>query len=372
MNSAPFQSRGELPDPFLTATGQRISTHSEWLTQAESWRCLIVDIGYGGLPPKPEGITIETLCLSVARNFPGTPKVHSFRVHCQGGQTPFSFCVQIICPSSESPSPTVICGDGCWRYVTDEVICHVLESGCALALFNRTEFAEDLGYAAADKHRRKGGLYDAYPDASFGAISAWAWGYHRCVDLLVELPFIDRKRLAVSGHSRGGKTVLLAAATDDRISLINDNASGAGGSATFRYVGDGGETLEILSEFPSWFGTGLLPFIGREEEIPYDQHCLLATIAPRPILFTYALDDRWSNPEGMIQSVWATNEVYQFLDAPQNLAFHLREGDHQHGLEDWRVFMEFLSWHWFQTSPATHFNLHPYHQLKPFFSWRGP
>ncbi len=372
-SSEPSRHQGELPDPFLTEAGHRVSTKREWATQAESWRHLIADLGYGGLPPQPTGIKIETLCHGAARNLPGRPKILSYRVHCLGGKIPFSFCAQIICPQSEEPLPAVICGDGCWRYVSDEVIARVLMSGCALVLFNRTEFAEDLAYAGVpDKNQRKGGLWDAYPEEGFGAVSAWAWGYHRCVDLLMALPFIDPKRLAVTGHSRGSKTVLVAGATDDRIALINDNASGAGGSATFRYVGAGGETLEILKAFPSWFGTGLVPYLGREQDIPYDQHCLLATIAPRPLLLTYALNDRWSNPEGMIQSVWAAREVYRFLGAPENLAFHLREGDHEHALEDWKAFLEFLCWHWFQKVPTTAFNLHPYHQLKPAFLWTAP
>jgi len=325
------------------------------------------------LPPEPDGIQIETLCHGTARNLPGGPKILSYRIHCLGGQIPFSFCVQLICPKSEGHLPAIISGDGCWRYVTDGVIGQVLASGCALVLFNRTELAEDLGYAGVpDKNQRTGGLYDVFPGGNFGAVSAWAWGYHRCVDLLMELPFIDHHRLAVTGHSRGSKTALVAGATDARIALINDNASGAGGSATFRYVGDGGETLEILKVFPSWFGTGLHPFLGREQDIPYDQHCLLATIAPRPLLLTYALEDRWSNPEGMVQSVRAAGEVYQFLGTPENLAFHLRAGDHEHAPDDWNVFLEFLSWHWFQTPPTTAFNVHPYHELKPAFSWKAP
>ncbi len=366
----PSRNQGELPDPFLNASGQRLSSPTDWIAQAQFWRRLIVDMGYGGLPPEPDGIRFETLCQGVARNLPGQPKILSYRIHCLGGQTPFSFCVQVICPASKNPLPAIITGDGCWRYVTDGVIAQVLETGCALVVFNRTEFAEDLGYT--NTHQRQGGLYDAYPGEGFGAVSAWAWGYHRCVDLLMELPFIDPDRLAFTGHSRGSKTALVAGATDARIALINDNASGAGGSAAFRYVGEGGETLEILNAFPSWFGSGLRPFLGREQDIPYDQHCLLAAIAPRPLLLTYALDDRWSNPEGMIQSVWAAREVYRFLGAPENLGFHLREGEHQHAPEDWKVFLEFVSWHWFQKIPVTPLNGHPYHHLKPAFSWKAP
>ena len=94
--------------------------------------------------------------------------------------------------------------------------------------------------------------------------------------------------------------------------------------------------------FPSWFGPGLHPYLAREGELPFDQHCLLAALAPRPLLLTYALDDRWSNPEGMVQCAWAAGEAYRFLGRPDNLAFHLRPGGHSHSAEDWAVLLDFI------------------------------
>ncbi len=258
-------------------------------------------------------------------------------------------------------------------YFSDGLVSRVTESGCALVIFNRTEMAEDLGYQGVpDKHKRAGGLYEVYPGRDFGALSAWAWGYHRCVDLLHELPFIDKSLIAVTGHSRGGKTALAAGAADERISIVNDNASCAGGSPVFRYVGAGGEKLDIVKVFPSWFGKTMQLYPGKEEDLPFDQHCLLASIAPRPLLLTYGLDDRWSNPEGMVQSAQAAGEVYRFLGAPDNLAFHLRAGDHAHSPEDWDVLLDFISWKWRGETPKASYNMHPYKHLKPAFSWKSP
>ena len=305
--------RGELPDPFVHPGGRRIETPEEWPACSRAWRDLAVEMEYGGLPPAPDGIEAETLCRSSARGLPGGPNLWSYRVHCRGGERPFSFNVRILFPREGGPFPSIVDGDGCWWYVSDDVAGQVVESGCALVVFNRTEMAEDLGYRGVpDKTKRSGGLYDLYPGREFGALAAWAWGYHRCVDLLQDLPFIDADRIGITGHSRGAKAALVAGASDDRIALVNDNASCAAGSPPFRYVGNGGETLDIINAFPSWFGPGLRPFIGREEEIPFDQHCLLAAVAPRPLLLTFALDDRWSNPEGMVQSAWAAGEVYRF------------------------------------------------------------
>jgi hypothetical protein len=355
--SKPILNKGELPDPFVKREGSRITTREEWPAHALTLRDTVVDMEYGGLPPKPDSIEIETLCHSHARRLSGEPKNWSYRVHCHGGRVPFSFSVRIFFPASAERCPAIINGDGCWWYLSDDIIQRVVDAGCALVVFNRTEMAEDLGYPdVPDKHKRTGGLYDVYPDETFGALSAWAWGYHRCVDLLHELSFIDTDHIAVAGHSRGGKAALLAGATDCRIGLVNDNASCAGGSAAFRYVGDAGETLNIINVYPSWFGKGLTPYLGREEDIPFDQHFLLASIAPRPLLLTYALDDRWSNPEGMVQCAWAAGEVYRFLGAPDDAAFHFRPGEHFHSLEDWDVLLDFIAWKWRKEKPNAAYN----------------
>lgn len=362
----PIVNGGELSDPFALPNGRRVRNREEWPQRAAAWRDLVLNMEYGGLPPAPDAIEVETLSHAGVSRWPNAPRLWTYRIHCRGGKRDLSFCVRILFPSAPGPFPAIVNGDGCWWYIPDDVARRVVDSGCALVMFNRTEMAEDLGYAdVPDPNRRSGGLYDVYPDRTFGALAAWAWGYHRCVDLLHQLPFIDKTRIAVSGHSRGGKTVLVAAATDGRITLVNDNASGTGGSAAFRYLGHGGETLNILRVFPSWFGPGLTPYLGREGEIPFDQHCLLAAIAPRPLLLTYALDDRWSNPEGMVQCAWAAAEVYRFLGSPDHLAFHLRPGQHSHATEDWDVLLDFIGWKWRGMQPTAPYNAHPYAHLDP-------
>ncbi len=370
---SPAVDRGELPDPFRKADGGRLAARDEWPARAEAWRELIVELEYGGRPPRPEAVEAEPLCHSAVRRWPGAPRFWSWRVHCRGGRRPLSFLVQALFPDGAGPFPAIVDGDGCWWPVAEEVARRVVEGGCALVTFNRTELAEDLGYAGVpDKTKRSGGLYDAYPGMAFGALSAWAWGYRRVVDFLCTQAFVDPRRIAVTGHSRGGKTALLAGATDERIALVNDNGSCAGGSAAFRYVGAGGETLDIVNVFPSWFGPGLRAYLGREAGLPFDQHCLLAAVAPRPLLLTYALDDRWSNPEGMVQCAWAAREVYRFLGAEGRLAFHLRAGGHQHAPEDWDVLLDFIGVHWLGREPAAAYNRHPYAHLRPAFSWKAP
>ncbi len=369
----PLVDKGNLPDPFAWPDGSRVETPADWPARAAAWRKQILDLEYGGFPPAPKAVEIESLCHSRAARLPGLPPFYTYRLHCLGGEKPIAFSVQIVFPKGDGPFPAIIEGDRCWWFLQDEVAARVIESGCALVLFNRTELAEDVGYSGApDPRKRSGGLYDAYPGRTFGALSAWAWGYHRCVDLLEKLPFIDAARIAVTGLSRGGKTALLAGAVDERIALVNDNASCAAGAPLFRYVGHGGETLNIANVFPSWFGPNFHEYVGREETLPFDQHCLLASVAPRPLLLTFARDDRWSNPEGMVLSVAAARPVYRFLDAPDNIAFHLRAGGHAHTLEDWNVLLDFIGWKWQNTPPKAPYNRHPYTHLRTAFPWSAP
>lgn len=369
----PIVNQGELPDLFALPSGARLTRPEQWPAQASAWRERVIGLMFGGMPPQPSRIEFETICHNVVRRLPSKPRFYSYRVHCIGGAKPHSFLVRILFPNRPGAFPAIVNGDACWWYVSDAVAEQVIGAGCALVLFDRTEMAEDLGYEGVpDKLKRAGGLYDVYPGQTFGAVAAWAWGYHRCIDLLHQLPFIDSRHIAVTGHSRGGKTALVAGATDGRIALVNDNASCAAGSAVSRYVGAAGETLGIVNVFPSWFGPEIRSYVGREHELPFDQHCLLAAIAPRPLLITYALDDRWSNPEGMVQSAWAAGEAYRFLGAGDRLAFHLRPGGHQHSLDDWRVLLDFIGWQWQQKTPAASYNRHPYSHLKRAFSWAAP
>ena len=169
----------------------------------------------------------------------------------------------------------ILRGDLCWVKTPDLVTRQILDRGYILAEFNRCEFAPDRTPDAV-------GLFAAYPDHEFGAVAAWAWGYHRAIDFLLTQPEVDAEKIAITGHSRGGKAVLLAGATDDRIALTAPNNSGTGGAAPYRFQSDEGEPLrDITKNFPTWLTPRLKEYAGREDELPFDQHSLKAVIAPR-------------------------------------------------------------------------------------------
>ncbi len=186
------------------------------------------------------------------------------------------------------------------------------------------------------------------PERDFGAIGAWAWGLMRGVDCLASLAEIDSGKIIVHGHSRLGKTALLAGAYDSRISMVIANCSGCCGAALTRR--NFGENLEwILHYQPHWFVPKLNDFIDKESELPFDQHSLISLIAPRPVYISSATEDPNADPRGEFLATFAAGEVYHLYgdsglsndvmpppDTPVGsfrVKYHIRTGPH--GLTHW-------------------------------------
>lgn len=135
-------------------------------------------------------------------------------------------------------------------------------------------------------------------ERSAGAIAAWAWLVSRLVDLLAADARVDARRLVAFGHSRLGKTALLAAARDPRIAMAVANGSGSGGAGPLRDPSPGAETLAQILRFTHWFHPRLGP---DPQAVPVDMQHLLAAIAPRPVLLTNAEDDDWADQPGQLR-----------------------------------------------------------------------
>ncbi|MCX7934392.1 MAG: hypothetical protein N3A66_03935 [Planctomycetota bacterium] len=348
-------SGAELPPLLRCEDGRSVGSAADWPERRKEILRLIQEFEYGYLPSPPAYTAGELLHARTRESTSRKIRHNQYRL-TTGPEREVSFILHLFLPGGDGPYPAIICGDDCWRNLSDDIREAVIERGYAIALFNRLEIAPDNG-----RDDRASFFYRLYPDGDFGALAAWAWGYQRCVDFLITLPEIDPRRLAVTGHSRGGKTALLAGATDERIALTAPNNSGCGGAGCFRILGEGSETLEaILRHFPFWFCRRLRDFIGQVERLPLDQHFVKALVAPRPLLTTEALGDLWANPLGTWHTHWAASEIYRLLGTDKRIGIWYREGGHRHGLEDWLALLDFADWQFFGKPPQRRFDINPF------------
>lgn len=177
-------------------------------------------------------------------------------------------------------------------------------------------------------------------ESRYRALSLWAWGYSRLADWALSVPELDDRKLIALGHSRLGKATLLAGARDERFAAVIPHQSGCGGAAPSR--GTVGEPVpRINAVFPHWFSDSFKRYNERTHELPFDQHCLLACVAPRPVLLTNALEDTWANPEGQKAMLEAAAPAFALLGAEGKTHYKLRPGKHSMAPEDWPLFLDF-------------------------------
>ena len=332
-NSALIKS---LPDPLRFSDGRPVTTVADWRSRRVELLEMIQGIEYGHLPPTQEvsAYPLHTFFLTPDYAVAGT----QYRLTM--APSGFSFLVTVVLPPGDGPFPVIIDGDGCWRYLTDEILLAAMARGYAVAYFNRVEIVADNDTSARDA-----GLYTIYPDGDFGALAAWAWGYHRVIDFVQTLPAIDTARIIVTGHSRGGKTALLAGVSDERVALTAPNNSGSGGVANHRFPDASGEHLsDSVRQFPYWYAAKLREYAGRETDLPFDQHSVLALAAPRALLCMEARGDLWASPHGARLTFESAREVFRFLGAERRIGIVYRAGGHGHLLQDWQTLFDFADW----------------------------
>ena len=237
----------------------------------------------------------------------------------------------------------------------------LIEKGYAIAAYHVADAAPD------QKDAYQHGVIDLlYPEQlnrkdGMKAIGAWAWAASRVMDYFETDKDIDAHKVALVGHSRGGKTSLWAGALDQRFAMIFSSCSGSTGAALARR--QFGETVSLINkQFGYWFADRYTAYSSQVDKLPVDQHMLIALMAPRPVYTTNAVEDRWADPRGSYLSLWNARTVYSLYDRKTMLTpeppsvnspiinsfigYHFREGIHDLNVYDWENFVRFADYHY--------------------------
>ena len=191
------------------------------------------------------------------------------------------------------------------------------------------------------------------------ALGAWAWGSSRIADYLETQNRVDMNKLMIMGHSRHGKAALWAGAQDKRFKIVISNDSGCGGAAMSKRV-FGENIARITNAFPHWFCQAFNQYAHNEAGLPFDQHQLIALIAPRKAYIASAVEDTWADPKGEFLAGYYAGPVYELyglkglgtnvhppLHQPimNDVGYHIREGIHDVTDYDWISFMDYADKH---------------------------
>ena len=375
----------KLPDPFLKEDGNRVVTLEDWNLRRQEIKDMIINIQYGSMPNSPEKVTITNLESKTLDGgetqdelyFDFVPKRDQPEIKFGMNVTVLSPSVEAVKRRQNSVKDFGVNGIPALIYVGKSVFYDLLQNGYMMICYenNQLEPMEMgnpiIGPAQQAYEELEPGKY------SWGSISVWAWGALQLLEYALTLTAINKKQIMISGHSRNGKTALLAGALDDRIAIVNPAGSGCAGAGSYLALGDDCEDLAALTSRKRWW-TWTHPdfekWAGREKDLPFDQHFLMGLVAPRPLLRTEGHNDLWANPKGTYASFLATQPIYDFLGTPKRNGIHIREGGHYQGEEDSAALLAFADWHFFNLPPKHNFQeeLSENMKLPTLFHWTRP
>jgi hypothetical protein len=386
--------RKEIPDVMVMNDGTKITTRSLWLKRREELKRILEYYAVGQMPPPPGNVRGAEVKSETVLD--GAVKYRL--VHLTfGPEEKLSLNIGIFTPAEGGPFPTIILqggtppgapelprlpqgpnqgrGEDVLLLVgpkpdpnaasttpkapailgvpaTAQAIAtqnaDVFRRGYALVGFNPNDCAEDTTLRELDGSWafRKTRFYPAYPGYDWGILAGWAWGASRVADYLETDPAIDKTKLIITGASRYGKSSMIAAAFDERLSGA-PVVTGGGGIGAYRFAGPRrSETLDIMQKkYPNWFSPNLHEFWGHVEKLPFDQHWFLALAAPRPFIALEGETDTISLPEAVRQSILGAQPAYDLLGAKDRLGVNYAKHGHAFTAEDWNAMTDFFDKH---------------------------
>ena len=387
-----------LPDPLISLDNTKITTPTEWFKKRRPEILKLFEhLIYGRLPGKPESMNFKIHSIE-NHALKGKATCKEISIYLKNGKKDLTLNLLIFLPfyhpkpvpiflglnfygnHSTHPEPSIPLTK---NWIPKErklgIFKHrATESSRGLRAYRwPAEFLVKRGYGLATMY--SGDIDPDYDDGfqngahplfykknqtkpapdEWGTIGAWAWGLSRAMDYFENDADIAHENVAVIGHSRLGKAALWAGATDQRFAIVISNNSGSGGAALFRRK-FGERISHMVNVYPHWFCDNFKKYINKEEDLPVDQHMLIALIAPRPVYIASAEQDAWADPRGEFLSAKYADPVYKMLgttglktdEMPEinhpilsTIGYHIREGDHDVLRYDWERYLDFADYH---------------------------
>lgn len=369
------ENKRNVPSLFICNDGTYVTTPKDWI---EKRRPEIMEVLLNeeyGVRPDMSDLCVSFRVAEIREGMEimgGRAIRKTVEVECVRKKRTFLFTFVLFIPRNASkPVPAFVEINNRGILTCDpkrEILNHfypaenIVMRGYACAAFRTQEIAPDYEEGFVTGFHR---LYPEYvenrPDNMMGTISVWAWAASRIMDYLVRDSLIDEKRVAIVGHSRGGKTSLLTAAMDERFAMAISSCSGCSGDAISREKG-GEQVSQITEVFPYWFCANYRRrWAHNVENMPFDQHFLTAAIAPRLIYVSTKTHDSWADPRSEWETLVQTDPVYQLFgikgleqwEWPDSenplhegrIGYHQKTGEHDMDDYDWDRYLDFADKH---------------------------
>ena len=401
VNAAPFDASEtpqpkDVPELLATFDGKPVRDRSAWeKVRRPEIKKRFLEQMYGERPAAAEKPEVSFADDEPAADMmDGKAVRRRVRISYRGPYGTNSFVATAFIPKSPRPVPAfvLICNrsaaknldptrqvrSGFWP--AEEI---VARGYAAIAFFNGDVARETYNPATAFLH----GVFPCFErpqdrtDKSWGTLSAWAWGASRVMDWIESEPSLDAAHVGVVGHSRGGKTSLLAGALDERFAMTCVNCSGCGGAKLAHVDLPESEYYAIFlgSRVTYWFCGAFQRhcmnhdrriekidawrggWLSVDKPMDFDQHQLAALVAPRLLAIASATEDKGAGPVGEFHTARLASPAWGLygrrglscseFPPPQapisdgDVSYHLRQGKHDLTPYDWSVYMDFADAH---------------------------
>lgn len=351
----------ELPALLKFSDGTAV-TPSTWRKRRAELLEILYQNEYGRTPQAPKAVRWKNVEES-QNAYAGKAIQRRVEIAFDTPKGEFTFPVNVFLPKAIENPPAFIeinfRPDLPDRYCPIE---EIIDNGFALVVFCYQDVIRDSIDGNYDQ-----GLGAMFREAGtartpdeWGKIGMWAYSCSRVLDYLTDAGEVNAQRVAVVGHSRLGKTALWAGAQDERFFLSCSNDSGFGGAAIHKR-GHGERVADFIRCGSwDWYCETFKTYLNKEDEnTVWDQHMLLACIAPRHICVGSAELDRGADPHSEFLNCYAQTPVYHLLglnglvtedrypDVDSSLdkgmiSYHIRRGLHFFSRTDWLYYMQYF------------------------------